>query len=237
MICFLTSAADIHGEDCLNPANGFIDRLKDALPEPTDCLFICSDPDDYASNDFYSAQLIDLMASEGMTMNSLTVLDSRNETDAERLVRNAGFIVLSGGHVPTQNAFFERIGLRKLISSFDGVLMSISAGTMNSADVVYAMPELEGEAIDPNFVRTLRGLGLTDISVIPHFQYIRTVILDGIPMTDIALADSADRRLYAIDDGSYILVRDGVQQLFGQALLIEKGVMTQFCADGESIIL
>jgi len=235
MICFFTSAADIHGKACLNPANGFVDRLRQSLPDPFRGLFISSDPEDAFVNDIVWANMRGYFASEGMLMSHCTVLDSRTEHEAARLIAEAQLIVLSGGHVPTQNAFFERIGLRELISTFDGVLVSISAGTMNSADVVYAMPELEGEAIDPGFRRTLRGLGLTDISVIPHFQYIRTLALDGIPMEDIARQDSMKRRLYAINDGSYILSKDGAQRLYGEAYLIEKATITPICADGESI--
>ena len=64
-------------------------------------------------------------------------------------------IFLGGGHVPTQNAFFHRIGLREKIRNFDGIVIGISAGSMNSADVVYAQPELPGEAADESYQRFL----------------------------------------------------------------------------------
>lgn len=237
MICFLTSAADIHGEDRLNPANGFIDELRGVLKCPCRTLFICSDPGVPEVTDFYAAQLRGFMAAEGLLMSSLHVLDGRNAHIAAELLAESDLVILSGGHVPTQNRFFRQINLRELIKGFDGVLISISAGTMNSAGTVYAMPELPGEAVDPDFQRTLTGLGLTDINVIPHYQYLRTVTFDGMEMPDIALEDSMGRRLYAINDGSYIFIKDGVQELRGEALLIEKGSIQHICSDGESVIL
>ncbi len=237
MICFFTSAADIYGENRLNPANGFIEELRRAVKSPCRALFICSDPEQYSSNDFFAAQLRGFMAAEGIKQSRCIVLDSRNAREAADLAGDCDLIILSGGHVPTQNAFFRKIGLRDILRGFDGVVVSISAGSMNSAGDVYAMPELPGEEADPDFRRSLPGLGLTDISVIPHFQYIRTLTLDGVSMEDIARKDSMNRRLYAISDGTYILARDGRRELRGEAYLIENGIISPLCGEGESVEL
>ena len=87
--------------------------------------------------------------------------------------------------------------------SFDGVLVGISAGTMNSAEVVYAQPELEGEATDPNYQRFLPGLGLTKKMILPHYQMLKDEVLDGLRvMEDIAYPDSQGRRFYLLVDGA-----------------------------------
>ena len=44
---------------------------------------------------------------------------------------------------------------------------------MNSAEIVYAQPEMSGEAIDPNYKRFLKGLNLTKFQIIPHYYSIR----------------------------------------------------------------
>ena len=54
---------------------------------------------------------------------------------------NYDVILLGGGHVPTQNKFFKEIRLREKIKDFDGIIIAISAGSMNSADIVYCQPE------------------------------------------------------------------------------------------------
>ena len=48
MILYLTSSPCIDGAPraILNPANGFLDRLRADLPNPCRCLFLASDPDD-----------------------------------------------------------------------------------------------------------------------------------------------------------------------------------------------
>lgn len=98
---------------------------------------------------------------------------------------------MSGGHVPTENAFIKKIGLKQALEDYRGILMTISAGTMNCAGEVYAMPELEGESVDVNYKRYLEGLSLTDIQVIPHYQYLKERSIDGSRMIDdIAAGDS-----------------------------------------------
>ena len=39
---------------------------------------------------------------------------------------------------------------------------------MNCAQIVYAQPELEGEAIDPKYERFLEGLNLTKFQILPQ---------------------------------------------------------------------
>ncbi len=41
--------------------------------------------------------------------------------------------------------FFQEIDLRKELRNWDGVLVGVSAGTMNCEELVYAPPEEEGE--------------------------------------------------------------------------------------------
>ena len=68
-------------------------------------------------------------------------------------------LILGGGHVPTQNRFFQKIGLRERMKAFAGLVIGISAGSMNSAEIVYAHPELEGEAIDLAYPEMSLSLG------------------------------------------------------------------------------
>ena len=58
---------------------------------------------------------------------------------------------MCGGHLPTQNTFFNNIKLRDKIKKVHALIIGGSAGAMNLAENVYCIPELEGEALDPNF--------------------------------------------------------------------------------------
>ena len=240
MICYLTSSPTYYPNTALNPANGFVENLKKDLPAALKCVFIASDPDDHAGMDGYAAEMRTCLEDAGFRFTAFTVLDGRNEDSARarEAVLSAGLVILAGGHVPTQNRFFSAIGLRDILRGFSGVVMGISAGTMNSADTVYAMPELEGEAVDPDFRRDLPGLGLTDINIVPHYQYLETCTLDGMNMIHgIACADSMTRRLLALPDGSYLRIENGVPCVFGKALRIEGGLITQISDDGDILPL
>ncbi len=222
----------------LNPANGFIHELHLALPYPCRALYICSDPNGCEKTDLYAAGTAESMEKAGFAFSAFDVLDSRNAADAAGLIENADLIILSGGHVPTQNAFFRAIGLKELLAGFDGVLMGISAGSMNSASTVYAHPELEGEAIDPDYGRFLPGLGLTEANILPHYNTIAGDTLDGLDLfDDIAIPDSIGRTFFVLPDGSYILSKDGRETLYGEAYVIHDGEMEQIAEDGGEVPL
>jgi peptidase E len=146
--------------------------------------------------------------------------------------------LLAGGHVPTQNQFFNRIHLKELTKRYEGIIIGISAGTMNCADVVYAQPELDGEAIDPEYQRYLDGLHLTKINILPHFQDVKDLSVDGLRvLEDISLPDSKIRPFYALVDGAYIFVDDNRSTLFGEAYWIKDGTITKVCETDKSIQL
>ena len=102
---------------------------------------------------------------------------------------------------------------------FSARIFTISfMGSMNSAEIVYAQPEREGEAVDPAYQRFLPGLGLTKTMLLPHYQENKDDILDGQRVyEDIAFSDSHGRVIYAIPDGSYLFCKDGKEELRGEA--------------------
>lgn len=237
MIYFLTSSPCIVGAPIFNEENNFVRELRQALPQHLSGLFVCSSPDDPERTDRFSQDMKDCFENAGFSFVQFEILDRRTEKRAAELVSEANFIILAGGHVPTQNRFFAELGLRALLQNWDGVLMGISAGTMNSAEVVYAHPELEGETA-PDYRKFLPGLGLTKTMVLPHYQMIKDDVLDGLRVfEDIAYPDSAGRRFYALVDGSYLFGKDGTEELRGEAYLIEDGVLTQISKAGDTIVL
>ena len=109
---------------------------------------------------------------------------------------------------------------------------------MNCADVVYAGPELEGEALNPLYERWIPGLGITDINIFPHMQSLKGACLDGMRVIeDITFADSVAHEIIALNDGSYIMAADGKTTLYGEAYVIKDRQQTQICKDGQFISL
>lgn len=219
-------------------ANRFVEILRENWKPESRFLIISADPDNRELNDEMADTFYKAFMYHDLTISDMVLLDARNETDVEELVTDSDVIMLAGGHVPTENAFFQRIGLRELIRDFDSIVMGISAGTMNCADMVYAQPEMEGESVDPEYERWIPGLGLTDVNVLPHYQQVKEYMLDGRRLfEDITYEDSWGHPLIALVDSSFILVQDDRTQLYGEAYWIEDGEIRQICEEGETIEL
>jgi len=239
---FLTSSLDLYDKvdgiripRAFPNENGIIDEFKKCIKKYDNFVFVASVEDNYEVTDMYSNCTFSSF-NKTLPFKNYYVLDGRTKDDAEELIREADFIFLCGGHVPTQNKFFNNINLRELIKNTDAVICGGSAGSMNSADVVYCPPELEGEAIDSNFQKYYRGLGLTNINIFPHFSDIKDEYVDGKNnLNDIIIPDSYKHQILTISDGSYILIKDGKTYIYGDAQLFNKGEMEQICNDGEFI--
>ncbi len=239
MILFLTSSPCVPNADraLLNPANGFIDRLKAALPEHPKCLFVCSDPEAPDFTDRVAGEMTNAFEEAGIEFLEVCTLDPRNDEAAQSLIWGSDLIILAGGHVPTQNRYFRELGLGELLENYQGVLMGISAGTMNCADTVYLQPEEPGES-DPEFQRFAPGLGLTDTQVLPHYQQVKDYTLDGLRLfEDITYADSEGNCFLAMVDGSYIYNDGAGELLFGEAYTIQDGVLEQISQENDVTVL
>ena len=239
MIAFLTSSP--FREDVDRPTfsnlNGFVDRIRGVLPPNPRCLYICSSPERPDLNCLFGADIFMAFANCGVHFRAYQVLDGRNAHRAAQLVADSDLIVLAGGHVPTQNAFFQSIGLRQLLQGHPGVVMGISAGSMNSADVVYSQPEEEGESA-PELQRFLPGLGLSKVQILPHYQKTRTMLVDGKRLfEDITYADSMGHTFYALPDFSYIVDDGRFTTLFGEGYRIQNGILERLTSHGDVLTL
>ena len=235
MTAFITSSPYVEGADraILNDANDFVQRLQEALPPNPRALFVCAYPDEHDATCHWGADTVAAFSLAGMAFSSYAVLDAANADDADFLIENSDFIVFSGGHVPTQNDFFRCIGLREKLEGFEGVVMGISAGSMNLADTVYIQPEEPGES-DPEFTRFAPGLGLTDVNILPHYQKVKGYFLDGKRLfEDITYADSMGNTFFALPDGSYFYQDDDCLLLCGESYLIRNGKKALLTGDGE----
>lgn len=239
MTAILTSSPCIYGAPraILNPENDFENELKRLLPPNPRCLFIASAPDDPGFTDRVAEEMAACFAEAGLGFSKLYKLDRRNQEDAKLLIWKSDLILLSGGHVPTQNAFFQELGLKELLQDYQGLILGISAGSMNAAARVYVQPEEAGESV-PEFIRFVEGLGLTDVNILPHYQQVKDYYLDGRRLyEDVTFADSYGERFFVFVDGTYLLLEKGSTVLRGEAYLLQDGHMEQICALGQSIAL
>ena len=212
----------------LDENNGFVERLRAVWPAtPPKGLMIASDPHSYERTDEACDFFAGCFARAGLPLDGMTACDARNADEIAALLAHSGFVMLAGGHVPTQNRFFKQLNLARRMQGYDGIVMGVSAGSMNCARTVYAQPEEAGEAVDPKFERWLPGLGLTETCILPHYQFIRGVQVDGQTCEALALADSHTRPIYALADGSYILCANGRETLYGEAWRFALGSLSE----------
>lgn len=219
----------------LSTDNGLLDSLQKHWKDNSKVLIISADADDIEINDSIRNIFAASFPMSGLSISQMIICDKRSENLVDKIA-DYDVLILAGGHVPTQNKFFERMQLRERIKNFDGIIIGISAGTMNSAEIVYAQPELEGESIDKEYQRFLSGLGITKLMILPHYQDIKDDILDGKRLfEDITYSDSYGREFYALEDGSYFLIENKTTTLFGAAYLIKDGNIKQICEKDKSI--
>ena len=238
MKCFLTSLACADESSVLNSLNGFADELRSSLGTRIKGVFIVSMPDWSGIMGDYAETIKEAIEDAGVRFEDYAVLDRQSADHAESLVSNADIIILGGGHVPTQNKFFEEIELRRIVEGFDGVALGISAGSMNCADVVYSPPELDGEAIDPEYRRFLTGLNLTKTMLIPHYLQMINLAIDDLDyLRDILIPDSVGKKFYGLVDGSYLYIHDGKEEICGESYLIENRRVKQLSVHGDRFTL
>ena len=177
--------------------NKFLKNMKESIKDYNKFVIIASDPDNYELNDNYLKLDTEILALSGLKFKESLVLDNRNKEDIGNILKNSSLIFLSGGNTFQQNMFLNAIKLKDYIKETDACIVGISAGAINSAEIVFSSPENEKDLTRSVI---LKGLALTTINVEPHFD------LDNpnkIQMDSI-IKKSNNRIIYGLPDKSYI---------------------------------
>lgn len=239
MTTFLTSSptgplgvpCDVPG---LDDSNGFVELLRRYWPEKARCLMIAAFPDNHAQNDQMTWFYAEAVKNAGLEFTCFDLWDGRTSQLSRGEFHAYDVIFTAGGHVPTQRKFFESIHLRELLAGYEGLVIGTSAGSMNAAATVYGWPEEPGESVDPDHELFFPGLGLAKTIVLPHYQLMKDAWLDGKRLfEDITFSHSFGQKFYAIPDGSFLLVENGTETLYGESWLIQDGKMEKFSEYGE----
>ena len=235
MVAILTSSLGgsykVNGKripTCLQNENGLLDQIKKYWKPMSKVLIISAGPNHFIRNDNILFCQREAFVMSGLDAKFFDICDARNEEMAQN-ISEYDVIILAGGHVPTQNKFFKKIRLKQNLENFQGMLIAWSAGSMNCAAVVYAQPELEGEAVSKEYKRFMEGLGITNKMIIPHYQDVKNDIVDGLRvMEDITYPDSMGKEFLALNDGSFLVSVDGEESVYGEAFIIKDGKQLRF---------
>ena len=221
----------------LPETNGLLKCIKETWKNDSKVMIVSGSPEYYDKNDSVLFCLKGAFSLSNLSASEVLMCDERNKEIIERLPE-MDVLILAGGHVPTQNSFMKTIELKERLQDWDGLLIAWSAGSMNCAEMVYAGPEFPGEAIDPNYQRWISGLGITKTNIFPHFEALRDEILDGLRLIeDITYADSMGHEIIALNNGSFIVIDNGTEILYGEAYSIKDGQQKQICTDDKWIRL
>ena len=204
--------------------NNFLKNMNENIKNHNKFVIIASDPDNYEQNDAYLKLDMKALALSGIYFKENIVLDNRNKEDIGIVLNNSSLVFLSGGNTFQQNIFFNNINLKKYIKKTDACIVGISAGSINSAKIVFNSPEDEKDLTNPTI---LKGLDLTEINVVPHFDYDNP---NSIQMDSI-MKESNNRIIYGLPDKSYIFNN----KLYGKCYRIYKGNVELISYDNESI--
>jgi len=215
--------------------NEFIELLKSLWKEKSKILYITASPNRKNASNF----VITIFSKFFKISNfSFSCIDLCDDDNYKQKLEDYDVVILGWGHVPTQNKFFEKINLAERIKTFEGIIFAVSAGSMNSPKEAYAQPELPGEAKNPKYQRFLKGLGITEFQIVPHYHWKKKKKLDGYRIIeDITYNDSIGRCLYVIPNGSYIYQTTKEAYMYGEAYKVQDKIMTKICDDGNKLKL
>ena len=200
--------------------NGFTDDfgrlLKTYIKTGMNFVFVASEFENiYEKTDWYCNRFLKMFSDCGIAFGSVDVIDSRMSREAAQdTIRNADVLWLAGGDTPTQFAYLESYGLIPCIREQKGVIIGMSAGSINMAKTAVCTLTCEHDKLE-----IYEALGLVEFSVEPH--------LDKDNITDELLVLSEKYPLYGIcDDGAIICTEDNTSYI-GDVFLIDNWHVTR----------
>ncbi|MDF2610736.1 MAG: peptidase E-like protein [Lachnospiraceae bacterium] len=200
--------------------NGFPDDfsrlLKTYIKTGMKFVFVASEFDNiYEKTDWYCNHFLKMFSDCGITFDSVTVIDSRmSKETAQDTAKNADVLWIAGGDTPTQFGYLESYGLISCIREQKGVVIGMSAGSINMAKTAVCTLTCKHTEL-----KVYEALGVVEFSVEPH--------LDKDNISEELLILSEKYPLYGIcDDGAIICTEDNTLYL-GDVFLIDNGHVTR----------
>lgn len=194
----------------------FIRLLKTYIKTGMNFVFVASEFENiYEKTDWYCNHFLKMFSDCRITFDSVNVIDSRMPREtAQDMVRNADILWLAGGDTPTQFAYLESYGLIPCIREQKGVIIGMSAGSINMTKTAVCTLTCEHDKQE-----IYEALGLVEFSVEPHF--------DKNNITDELLVLSEKYPLYGICDDGAIICTDDNTLYIGDVFLIDNRHVTR----------
>lgn len=165
----------------------------------------------HEKTDNYFHIFLDMFEGIGIHFEEAYVVDGRmSAEEVQRAVSEADVVWLSGGDTPTQFGYFQKYGLDKVLSAHDGVIIGMSAGSINMAKTAICTLSCGHYKQE-----IYKGLGCVDISVEPHFFREK--------VSDELLALSEKYTIYGLCDDGLIVCSGETVEFYGEVYRISCG--------------
>ena len=165
----------------------------------------------HEKTDKYFHLFLDMFEGIGIHFEEAYVVDGRmSEEEAQRAVAEADVVWLSGGDTPTQFRYFQTYGLDKVLSAHDGVIIGMSAGSINMAKTAICTLSCGHYKQE-----IYSGLDCVDISVEPHF------VRENVSEELIELSE--DYTIYGLCDEGLIVCSGETVEFYGEVYRISCG--------------
>lgn len=191
---------------------------KDA-EKATKIVFIASSFDKHEDTDKYVNIINNWFNSINIVFKEIGVIDNRiSTTEAINLINNTDIVLLMGGDTLKQIKSIKEYNLIEPLNNREGITIGISAGSINMAKhVVLAKDESD------NIPATVcyEGIGLTNINIEPHFDFI------NIEHNRDIFEASSHGKIVCLPNPSFIRIEDNKEEYYGPYFSIEDGNLEQ----------
>jgi len=182
--------------------------LSEDLLNKEKLVFIASTPDDYEKCDKHFKEFKTFF--KKFKIKDMVLIDKRVTKYASiKHIETSDVIFLTGGNPITQMEFIKEYEIDTLIEGFRGVIIGLSAGSINLGKEAYCSK-------DEDFPETITypGLGVVDITIDPHFE----------PNNKVQKSEflKSNLNIIGLPESSFIKVdKYGMQRVFGEYYIKE----------------
>lgn len=194
--------------------------IKKMVKKPINMVVIPADPNNFAKNDkqFYgNDSVIGVFKTFKKIFPNLNIvlLDNRvSQTNGIKYLEKSNIIYLLGGNPFIQLEYLQKMKYSDIIQHTSALVMGVSAGAMNLAvNSYYSKDEDYPESI------IYKGLGLTNITIDPHFD------INNLEQVNEIKDNSKNIKIIGLPNASAIVILDNNIEFIGKVYIFENGIL------------
>ena len=199
----------------LDKVNGFTKKQKEFLKKDIknnmNIVFIASSFDNYERNDIKHKELVKLFNDINIKFNSIYLIDNRVDSNkSKELIKKSDIIFLMGGDPKKEMDSIIEYDLVSDIKTKEGIIIGVSAGSMNQITNVIYKDEIEN-----NIIVKYKGLGFFNTNIYPHVDINNKEYLQEI------FEVSKYGKILCLPNSSFIRIENNKVDIIGEHYYIE----------------